>query len=66
MTDVTKLPEQAGYAQADLKVTSAIIAKLSKPLTNANWEQEAKLLDRQCERTIKSLQVLRKAIQPAK
>lgn len=59
---VTKLPDHAAFCQGDLRVMSNLITKLSKPLTNANWENECKLLDRQAERTIKSLQALRKAL----
>lgn len=60
------LPTTAYDALSDLDVTAKIIRRLQRPLTNANWEQEARLLARQVKRTRESLLTLEKALAPPK
>lgn len=60
------LPESAAYVVADMKTTLSLIAKLQKPLTSPNWENESKLLVRQVKRTRESLAALERALVPPK
>lgn len=50
----------------DIERVKSLIKKLQKPLTNPNWENESRLLDRSCEGLQKSLSRMRKALVPPK
>lgn len=63
---MSTLPEQALLCEQDLLITAKLIGKLRKPHTNANWDNEARLLARQLERVEKSASSLRKALAPPK
>lgn len=57
------LPEVAHIAIMDMDITLRLLRKLMKPLTNANWDQERKLLVRQLGRTSASLKAFEKALE---
>lgn len=60
------LPDAAHGASADMEATVKLIKKLQKPLTNCNWDHEARLLLRQVSRTRQALLILEKALTPSK
>lgn len=60
--DAGKLPALAHYVKADTAALMHLIKKLEKPLTNPNWDNEAKLLVRQIGRCVTSLNAFKKAL----
>lgn len=60
------LKTEVAYVKGDLKAMLNVIAKLEKPLTSPNWEQEAKLLIRQSERCRKALSQFERALSTSK
>lgn len=54
--------EAVAYVKGDLRAMLNVVGKLEKPLTNANWEQEAKLLARQSKRCREALTAFEKAL----
>lgn len=68
MTEETNrlIRERTSYVKGDLKAMGYLIAKLEKPLTSPNWENEAKLVVRQSERLRKALSQLEQALVPPK
>lgn len=61
-TQVKNIREQVAYVKGDLRAMLNVIGKLEKPLTNGNWEQEAKLLSRQSKRCREALAAFEKAL----
>lgn len=60
------IKEAVSYVKGDLKAMLNVIGKLEKPLTNANWEQEAKLLARQSKRCRDALSAFEKTLKEPK
>lgn len=59
---MSKISDIAFIASSDMRNIQLLLKKLQQPLTSPNWENEAKLLTRQLERAIKSLNELKRAL----
>lgn len=66
MNEDIDIKTQVAYVKGDLSAMLAVIKKLEKPLTNANWASEAALLSRQSERCRKALLQFERALVPPK
>lgn len=60
--DTRKLPESLLYVQQDMVAFMALVRKLQKPLTSANWANERKLILRQIKQLRVSLGAFEKSL----